>query len=360
MKDFFADSWGPIVAALLKLCFVCGSVLASLLGVQTAYAHEVYVLKPAEVQSILATTSPNPFQQIPLHQSEFFTWAFIGVMTVSIVFLVSVLRPLERKLDPFLFRLKRKSGFIIIRLTIGLSLLASGYYGAMFGPELPLSSIFGPYASLASILLMIIGGSIVIGFLTRPMGIAALLLALFVVYHKGVYLFTYANYMGDIVFVAFLGAHVWSIDKHVLHWHGLMGKIERFVEHYAFLMLRITFGLSLIYASVWAKFIHSELALQTVLQYNLTDYFHFAPMFIVLGAGLVEITIGTFIILGVEVRFTSLFLMFFLTLSLLYFGEAVWPHIVLFGGALALFVHGYDRYTIEGYFFKDAQHEPIL
>ena len=360
MNDLFTDSWAPLVAAAHKLLLFFGATLASFFSVPTAYAHEVYVLNPTEVQSILATTSPNPFLQIPLHQSEFFTWAFIGVMLVTIVFLVSVLRPLERRFDPVLFALKRKSGFIIIRLTIGLSLLASGYYGAMFGPELPLSSLFGQYAALASILLMIIGGSLVIGFLTRPMGIAALLLALFVVYHKGWYLLTYANYIGDIVSVAFLGAHVWSVDKHVLHWHGLMGRIERFVERYAFLMLRITFGVSLIYASVYAKFIHSELALQTVLQYHLTNYFHFAPMFIVLGAGLVEITIGTFIILGIEVRFTSLFLMFFLTLSLIYFGEAVWPHIVLFGGALALFVHGYDRYTIEGFFFKDAKHEPIL
>ena len=207
---------------------------------------------------------------------------------------------------------------------------------------------------------MVVGAFILFGFLTRYAGIAAFALSLVAIYKHGWYLLTYTNYIGDIIFISFLGAHVWSIDKHVIKWHGILGTIERFVEKYAFLLLRVTFGSSLIYASVYAKFVHSELALRTVIDYNLTDYFHFAPLFIVLGAGLVEITIGIFIIIGFEVRFASLFLMFFLTLSLLYFGEAVWPHIVLFGGALALFIHGYDRYSIEGYFFKNAQHEPVL
>jgi len=324
------------------------------------FAHEVYVLSSEDVSMILSTESQSPFLAIEANQLDFFMWAFISIMIVSIVFFVSIARPVEKFFDPILFKLKRKFGFIVIRLSIGLALFASGYYNSLFGPELPLSSIFGQYADFVGVTLMIVGLLILIGFLTRTMGIIALSVALFAVYQKGFYILTYANYIGDILFVSFLGAHVWSLDKHLLEWHGFMGVIERFVEKYSFLMLRITFGISLIYASVYAKFIHSELALRTVIDYNLTDYFHFDPLFIVLGAGIIEITIGIFIIIGFEVRFASLFLMIFLTLSLLYFGEAVWPHIVLFGGALALFIHGYDRYSIEGYFFKNAQHEPVL
>lgn len=338
------------------------SVLLGLLTLPLFFvdAHEVYVLDSGTVDTILNSGSPSPLTALDTNRSQFLLWTFIGIIVVTTVFLVSILRPLEKFFDPILFNLKRRFGFIVVRITIGLSLVASGYHQALFGPELPLEGIFGTFAPIASWALICIGLCILVGFATRPMGIAALAITCVGIYKHGSYLFTYSNYIGDIIFVGFLGAHVLSIDKHVLKWHGILGVAERFVEKYAFLMLRITFGFSLIYASIFAKFIHSDLALRTVIDYNLTQYFHFDPLFIVLGACIVEVTLGVFFITGFEVRFASLFLMFFLTLSLLYFGEAVWPHIVLFGGALALFIHGYDRYSIEGYFFKNAQHEPVL
>ena len=57
--------------------------------------------------------------------------------------------------------------------------------------------------------------------------------------------------------------------------------------------------------------------------------------------------VGLFFLLGLEVRFAALFLLFWLSLSLLYFGEAVWPHIILAGVAIAIFMHGYDKYTVQ-------------
>lgn len=358
----FLFSSKKVFTNLLFFCTVLFlfAVSVFLFSTHIAGAHEVYVLDSQSVDSVLLTHSPNPFTALKTSGGQFLLWAFIGIITVTTVFFVSISRKVESIFDPMLFSLKRRLGFIIVRITIGLALIASGYFHALFGPEIPLHTIFGQYESLAAITLMIVGLCILIGFMTRIMGVIALIIAFAGVYTYGWYIFTYSNYIGDIIFVAFLGAHVLSIDKHVLHWHGIMGIIERFVEKYAFLILRVTFGFSLIYASFYAKFIHSGLALQTVIDYNLTNYFHFEPLFIVLGAFIVEVLLGTFIIIGFEMRFTALFLMIFLSLSLWYFGEAVWPHIVLFGGALALFVHGYDKYTIEGYFFKNAEHEPVL
>lgn len=43
----------------------------------------------------------------------------------------------------------------------------------------------------------------------------------------------------------------------------------------------------------------------------------------------------------------------------MFFGESVWPHIVLFGTAFGMFVHGYDKYTLERVLYK-KDHEPIL
>ena len=78
------------------------------------------------------------------------------------------------------------------------------------------------------------------------------------------------------------------------------------------------------------------------------------------GFTLIEMVIGLFFVLGIEIRFTSLFLLFWLSLSLVFFGETVWPHIVLIGIPLAFIFHGYDRYSVEGRFFKKAGREPIF
>ncbi len=88
--------------------------------------------------------------------------------------------------------------------------------------------------------------------------------------------------------------------------------------------------------------------------------FHFEPLFIVLGACIVELLIGAFFIFGIEIRHTVLFFLFWLFLSLLYFGEAVWPHLVLVGVLLSLFCHGYDKLSLEGYYFKRDKREPVF
>lgn len=124
--------------------------------------------------------------------------------------------------------------------------------------------------------------------------------------------------------------------------------------------MRVLFGVALIYTSFYAKILHSDLALLTVQKYDLTRYLHFEPHFLVVGAACVEIVIGLFFVLGIEIRFTSLFLLFWLTQSLLFFGEVVWPHIILIGIPIAFFFYGYDKYSIEGHFFKKGNIEPVL
>jgi hypothetical protein len=50
----------------------------------------------------------------------------------------------------------------------------------------------------------------------------------------------------------------------------------------------------------------------------------------------------------------------FLTLSILFFGEAVWPHIILFGVNVALFAHGYDQYKLGKLLQGERIGEPVL
>src|SRR3989338_2370258 len=119
--------------------------------------------------------------------------------------------------------------------------------------------------------------------------------------------------------------------------HSLYHRFTDRLKPLAFPILRICFGVSLIYASLYAKVLHNNLALQVASlplaghEYSLAQYLGFEPQFLVLGAAIVEILIGLFFVLGIEIRFTSLFLLFWLSLSLLYFSDTVSPHIILIG-----------------------------
>ena len=118
--------------------------------------------------------------------------------------------------------------------------------------------------------------------------------------------------------------------------------------------------MSVVYAAVYAKFLHANLTLSTIEQYHLLNFFHFDPLFVVLGAFIIESLIGIFFIVGIAIRWTAIFFLFWIGLSLLYFGEAVWPHLVLIGLNITLILHGYDRYSLEGRLFKRRLLEPVL
>jgi uncharacterized membrane protein YphA (DoxX/SURF4 family) len=323
-----------------------------------ASAHEVYVLDPATIMRDIMNPSPNPLIMILQEPSQFLLWAIIGSILISTVFAMSITRVFERIFDPLLARLKPLAA-PIARLTLGACLIASAYHSALFGPELPLSH-FGGFAAAIQIGLYLSGALILLGLFTRAASLIALCIFLAGVVRYNVYMLTYANYLGEICFVLILGSGRFSLERmlgiHSRHFHLL----RRRFEPYAFPVLRILFGISVAFASYFAKFLHSQLALDVVTNYHLTNYFHFEPLFIVLGAFCVELLIGLFFILGIEIRHTVLFFLFWLFLSLLYFGEAVWPHLVLVGVLLALFCHGYDRYSVEGRFFKKRHLEPVL
>lgn len=338
-------------------------LIALLFAPLATSAHEVYVLPHDAIQQAIATPAFSEWSVILANTSQFFLWAFIGAVVVVIVFSVSISRSLEGALDPFLAKLPPYAPFVS-RVTIGLALLSAAYFGSLFGPELPLVDTFGSGTTLVRILLAIVGVMLTTGFHPRIASLAVLALFSIEILAHGIYMLTYVNYVGELVLLLILGAHT-------LAWHGREHderrapgwflRIKDALTPYAFLILRIAFGTSLIYASLYAKIIHNQLALSVASEYpRLVHFFGFEPHFLVLGAALIEIAIGLFFILGIEIRFTSLFLLFWLSLSLFYFGEAVWPHLILIGIPIAFIFYGYDRYSLEGWLFKRDGREPVL
>jgi uncharacterized membrane protein YphA (DoxX/SURF4 family) len=303
-----------------------------------ASAHEVYVLGRSVIEHDTTSASPNPFLAAQAEPAKFALWGFIFLVQFIVVVLIARWPWLQVRLNPLLDRLKPYAP-LVGRLTLGGSLLASAYYGALFGPELPLVDFAGPYAGWVQILLYILSGLILLGLLTPVAGIIAAGLYMWVFVHFGTYLLTYFNYFGEMLLVIILGGHVLAIDTLV---RGRAKTMMPWLEKYAFLILRICFGVAVIFASFYAKYLHSDLALDTVNDFHLTQFFPFAPLFLVLGAFLTETLMGLCFLFGFAIRFTALAFIGFLVLSILYFGEAVWPHLILFGVNVALFMHGYD------------------
>lgn len=322
------------------------------------YAHEVYVLDHGEISQDLSAPRPDFLGSIAANSGQFALWGVGGVLLVGLLLFLSINKSVESFFDPLLLKFKRIAP-IVAQFTIGLALLASGYYKAFLGVELPLSDTFGPHAGLVSYALIAIGLMLIFGILPRLAGIATLSALVFMTYHYGFYMINYFTYLGEALAITLFGGSYYLLSsKWVSKYFSKV--IPEEWHKYKFLIIRILFGVSLIFASLYAKFIHGALALDVVNKYALTNYFPFDPVFLVLGAMIVEITLGLFFMIGFEIRFTSLFFLTFLTLSLIFFGETVWPHIVLIGTAFAMFLHGYDEFTLTYKLAKDKNLEPVL
>ena len=248
---------------------------------------------------------------------------------------------------------------MVARLTLGICFLACGYYQALFGPELPFAQFAGAYAHVLPFLFYTLGLLLIFNLFVRVAGAVGIIIFAFAVFRYGYYMLTYTNYLGEMLVAFFLGGGAYSLDRLVF---GARSRFDEWfapLEKYSFLILRVLFGVGVVFASFYAKFWHSQLALDTVVQYHLTNYFHFAPLFVVLGAFIIECLIGLFFIIGFEVRFTAMFFLVFLFLSLLYFGEVIWPHLVLLGVNVTMLLHGYDRYTVGALLGRKTHLEPV-
>lgn len=344
-----------LLALLVTTLLICAPALAE--------AHEVYVLPPDVIAQALATPSFSLVDVMLANKGAFTFWALITVLVVCSVFAISISRRLEKLFHPFLIKLPQYAP-AIGRIGIGLSFLAAGYFGALFGPELPLQPTFGMYTQIVTALLVITGVLITIGLYTRLAAVIVLVLFGIEVATHGTYMITYTNYIGELIVLLVLGAHSVGFehkktDARKLP-HSLL-ELKRALMPYMFPFLRIAFGVSLIFASVYAKVLHNNLALAVTAHYpGMVAFFGFEPHFLVLGAAIIEIVLGIFFVLGIEIRFTSLFILFWLSLSLWYFGESVWPHIILISIPLAFVFYGYDRYSLEGMYFKKHGREPVL
>ncbi len=312
-------------------------------------AHEVYVLTSQQISHDEHGYSPNVFHAL---SSSHNLRLFIIFLVLTFATLGFMLFLKSTRLFKAVGKFIDKATVIapdVIRIAFGLSLIISAKNNAVFGPELPINSF--PLPGLLRIALVVIGVALTLGIFIRAFGWLAVALCLFVFATKGWYILTYTNYLGEAMAVVLLPIQTISLD-------GLIAKLRHIkiprprYEQYSMPVARILFGFSLLYAAINVKFVTSALSLDVVNRYSLTHYFPFDPLFVVLGAGLIEILIAVLYILGLLQRFNTIFFLIFLSLSLFFFKESVWPHYLLIALGIGIFLHKPDIWALDRRLFN--------
>lgn len=329
---------------------------------QLTLAHEVYLLSPEEVEQLTNQPRISILNVFAENLPQTFWWALLVSFMVISVFVISISATLENRFDKYLIKLKHFAPFVA-RVTVGLAFWSCAYHTSLFGPELPFEEVFGNFTLPMQVIFATLGGFMIFGIYTRSTGLLGLLIFAIGMVHHGVYMITYLNYLTEFIVLILVGGHKFAVAKEKpekWNFHKWLDYLSEKYGEFSFLILRVGFGVSLIYASVYAKIIHNQLGLAIASNYGLAPIFGFPPEFLLFGAAIIEILLGVMFILGIEIRFNAIVINIFLTLSLLYFGESVWPHIILIGIPIAFFCYGYDKYSLEGYFFKKGNREPIF
>jgi uncharacterized membrane protein YphA (DoxX/SURF4 family) len=312
-------------------------------------AHEAYVLnkdffwgelkKPFNLETLNVFKNPGDVQMM--------------IIIISGTFVALGLNFLFRKTEigqRLNSGLEKYSSFgpLFIRATIAAAFFYSAYSWSFLGPELSLHLL--PFADVLRILLFVCSFCIAIGFLTEYVATISLVIFCIGYFVFGSYVTTYLNYLGEIIVLVLFGMRKWSID-------GLLfGVSNRFssIKKYETTIVRVFYGAALIFAAITVKFLHPALTIQVVNQWNLTQFhwlFPHDPLLVTLGAGLAESAIGLFIMIGFEMRMTVLISLFYITLSLFYFRELVWSHLMLYGISFNLLLQP-EIFTLDHVLFE--------
>lgn len=311
-----------------------------------AYAHEAYVLPADQFNQGLKTYSQNPlrplFENTYIHATLGITWCIIIVYLLSLLWSAS--KPAE-SIDGYIKKTKHLGPFII-RLTLSLTFLYAAQSNVILGPEIPLTTLPGGF--IIRFLLFLMAFMLFLGVLTEVAAMIGLLIFLYILPYFNLYLVTYANYFGELLVLFLFGSRFLSVDT-LFFGHKLFFS---HLKKYLFLeipIVRILYAVSLIYAGISIKFLHQDISIAVYNQYRLVTVFHAPATYIAAGAGLSEIAIGLFLLLGFAQRLTIIVSVIFITLSLLYFRELLWPHLILYGISFSLFINSADVYTLDSY-----------
>ncbi|HET9879264.1 MAG TPA: DoxX family protein [Candidatus Limnocylindria bacterium] len=238
----------------------------------------------------------------------------------------------------------------MLRLSFGLVLLGAGLTRVLFAPDVRPPD--WPYLVLSAL-----GFLLLLGLAVRPAALAALLVYLGgLVWQPG--LIEIWDVAGGLAALALLGPGLPSLDDLLRHAFPRApgraavteGPTTGVYADLVPLLARIGLGGAFVASGIVDKFLSYPQGLEAVAKYGLTSLVPVAPEMWVVGAGVLESTLGLAILLGVMTRFSVV--TGFAVLTLAVFGlpdDPILAHVGLFGLSSVLFVLGAGRWGVDAW-----------
>jgi len=307
-------------------------------------AHEQYVLTQKQLDEGFAASGINVLSA--LDNPENLKIAFfvgLGIIALGIFYFFFQYSKIGKKLDKLLLAMD-PVGHVFLRIALAASLIMSARLYSYMGPEIPAVSLrLGSFFIPA---MYVIGVLILFGVFTRVASLAGLLILIAATLVYGEYIITYLNYYGEYIALIVFGSYVLSFDNKLF---GISKLLKRYKD-VELLIIRVTYGISVLYPAITIKFLHPKIIVDIANQYHLSEVkwlFPQDPLLISLGTGMAQVLVGLMIIVGFETRLASFVTFFLYFLSVIYFKEAVWPHYVLLALAAYLVFNNGGKYGLD-------------
>jgi uncharacterized membrane protein YphA (DoxX/SURF4 family) len=327
------------------------AALVSLIGIfpWVASAHENYVLTPDQIAYGIKDQSYNVIDSLrtPGNLTIALTVSVGGIIFFLLYFFFDRSQA-GKYLNQKLLSLEL-FGQAVLRIALGFSFIASAYTSSYLGPEISVFSL--PFGGIIHYTLYVLGFFLVVGWYTEIVGVvglATLLLAAFI--YKD-YMLTYFNYAGEFLALIFFGSRAFSIDAK----RRMKRDISERYQNFEKAIIRITYGISILYPAISIKLLHPWIIIEIVNKYHLNSIhwlFPSDPLLIALGTGLAQVVVGTCLVLGIFTRFNTLITFVLMVMSVLFFKEAVWPHYILLALALYLMINNGGEFGLDRYIRK--------
>jgi len=348
MSNRFSRSLGMCLAAVAALVAFVGS----------ATAHVEYVTppgtQPANVADFLVAAFTTPL--------------IVGVLGVGFLAVVAglagylYLRPFPADIAAFRAVMDDYRDLLgwLLRLSMGMPLIAAGFQGYLFSPAVTL-----PYPTALRLFGISVGFFLLFGLATRVTAVWALFVYLAALpSHPGLLLAF--EYIPGLIAVALVGGGRPSADAVIARMADddktFYSRVDPFYRRLAVpfaeriapykqlapVVLRVGIGIAFIYLGITQKLMRPGEALAVVAKYDLTAVVPVQPELWVIGAGLTEALVGVMFIFGAFTRGFSLVAFGLFTTTL--FGlpdDPVVAHISLFGLVSALLISGAGPYSVD-------------
>lgn len=329
-------------------------VSAALFASAPAAGHVEYVADgstPAEALELLLSVLTEPIGAVAL---------LGGALSVAVGIAGYLrFRPAAADVRAFRETMESYSDLLpwLLRLSIGLPLVGSGFAGYLFSPVVPAPTrLFGVtvgFLILFGLATRLAAGIGLLGYLVGLLSYPEILLAF--------------EYVPGFLAIVLLGGgrpsadHViaqMAADERTLYsrvdplYRDLVVPFREAIEPYRQFvptLLRVGVGATFVYLGFADKLLNPGKALATVEQYDLTAVVPVPPELWVVGAGLTEILVGAALVAGLFTRAFSgvAFLLFTTTLFALP-DDPVLAHVTLFGLVSALLVTGSGPLGVDG------------